>query len=116
MVATRDLIALQRIWSDIGIEIVTPRGNSATTFRGAREFDWSPLGRRIVYSDDAIYVATATGDDSQGLTLGRAPDWSSLGGRIAFVKKNEWNGTCGDRVFLIRPDRTGERAVTRCAG
>lgn len=111
-----DLIALQRIWSNIGIEIVTPRGNSATTFRGMRTFDWSPLGRRIAYSDDAIYVATATGDDRQELTLGRAPDWSPLGGRIAFVKENEWNGTCGDRIFLIRPDWTVERAVTRCAG
>ena len=92
--------------------------------------DWSPEGERVVFQritgdSDRIFVARADGTHVRQVTRARKgelepsddwfPSWSPRGGRIAFDRdeSSERTGVERRNVYVVRPDGTGLRRLTR---
>jgi TolB protein len=71
---------------------------------------WSPDGRQIAFGKDlALYAMNADGSGQHLVTGdGGSPAWSPSGRAIAFV-----GGLQADKIFVVRPDGTGLRQLTR---
>jgi TolB protein len=91
---------------------------------------WSPDGKTIAFArytgSGAIWLIDADGSNERQLTTPRGegdiqPDWSPNGGWIAFSRSDDpTEGRGGTRyrhdIWLVRPDGTGLRKLTRHAG
>jgi Tol biopolymer transport system component len=92
---------------------------------------WSPDGRRIVFDHggcsttgcspatrSALWIMNANGGGQRRLTSGRSvdndPRWSPDARSIAFTRGTSCTGNgCKLDIWLIRPDGTGARPLTR---
>jgi TolB protein len=119
--------------SGIDVYVMNPDGShkrQLTHTENSGEPRWSPDGRRIVFvrggchatrcqeAASALWVMNADGSGQRRLTSGRSidndPRWSPDGKYIAFTRGTacKANG-CNLDIWLIRPDGTGARQLTR---
>jgi TolB protein len=80
---------------------------------------WEPSGERIAFARDGeIYLVAADGGEperiSDVLVEESDPSWSPDGAWIAYIRRTP--GTAIQNVWVMRPDGSGRRALTRQDG
>lgn len=100
------------------VYVMSPDGRDVRqiTYNGAREFSWSPDGRRIAYSSYEWYLNIINPDGTGLVSLPETyrvvgkPAWSPDGERIAFIshQESEYFGS----VYIANSNGSGLRRLT----
>ncbi|MBI4218997.1 MAG: PD40 domain-containing protein [Chloroflexi bacterium] len=119
---TRIAFESRRDSTDTDIYVVDINGkkevNATNQAGNDRDFDWSPVSRRVVFVSDRdgnpeIYVQTIGGKAASRLTNNHAnetgPKWSPDGKRILFVSDADGDSD----IYLMRPDGKEQERLTQ---